>query len=91
MSEAIEQSRRHLGVPEDGAPFAEAEGLQVKSIFAWTCLTDMIMRTRAIEMDFFRPNEGAVILGVYQMSERRPCHWLAAALQPTDSSVSSPR
>ncbi len=25
MSEAIEQSRRHLGVPEDGGPFAEAE------------------------------------------------------------------
>ena len=25
MSEAIEQGRRHLGVPEDGGPFAEAE------------------------------------------------------------------
>jgi hypothetical protein len=25
VSEAIEQSRRHLGVPEDGGPFAETE------------------------------------------------------------------
>ena len=25
MSEAVEQGRRHLGVSEDGGPFAEAE------------------------------------------------------------------